>query len=293
MNTYLECSPCFLMQALEASKMLGLNQKEKKEILDAAAMKIIKMDLESSPPEMGRTIHRIVKQKTGNPDPYKDIKQRSNNAALQIYPELKNITSNSGDSLLKAVEIAIAGNIIDYGAVFDLDMEQEIQKFLDSGERIFTNEKLFAYAEFAKALKKANTLLYLGDNTGEIVFDRVLIEEIKYKYPDLKIYFATRGAPIINDCLIDDAISCGIDKSAEIISNGYDAPGTILEKCSPEFRKIWNESDLVLSKGQGNFESLTDSTKPIFFLLIVKCQVVANYLNCGLRDIILSKNHNI
>jgi damage-control phosphatase, subfamily I len=292
MKTFIDCIPCFLKQAIEACRMINLAETEIKKILDKVACEIPDIEMSASPPVMARTIHRIIKEQTGNNDPYKKIKKISNDAALEVYPDLKKIINDSENKLLKAVEIAIAGNIIDYGAIFNLNVNKEIKTILESEEKriLKENSNFFAFNDFKESLKKTKYLLYLADNAGEIVFDRILIEEIKTSFPDIEIYCAVRGKPIINDCLIADAEESGIDKISKIISNGEDYPGTVLEHCSKEFLKIWNQSDLIISKGQGNFESLCGVKANIFYMFIVKCQVLARDINCSLRDIILCRN---
>lgn len=292
MKTYFECIPCFFKQTIETCRMMGLTDDKTKTILDKLALQIPEIEMAASPPAMAQIIHRMIKQETGNPDPYKELKQKSNEIALGIYPDLKKIVKVSENRLLKAVEIAIAGNIIDYGAIFDLNIDKEIKSILNSEEEKIKNEdtKYFEYTEFIKALNNTKVLLYLADNAGEIVFDRILIEEIKTAYPDIRIYCAVRGYPIINDCTISDTVSSGIDKMVTVISNGTDAPGTILKSCSKEFLDIWNKSDLIISKGQGNFESLSEARGNIFFMFIAKCQVLAKDIGCNLRDVILRGN---
>jgi uncharacterized protein with ATP-grasp and redox domains len=292
MKTYIDCIPCFFKQAIEACKMTGLSDDKTKEVLNKIALQIPEMPMTSSPPEMGMIIHRIIREQTNDPDPYYKIKQRSNEIASAIYPDLKEIVQNSENRLLKAVEIAIAGNIIDYGAIFDLNIIEEINSIVASEEDKIKNVdgKYFAYADFIKALKEAKTLLYLTDNAGEIVFDKILLEEIIAEYPNLYIHIGVRGNPIINDCTIDDATFSEIDKLAPIISNGSDAPGTLLESCSKEFLDIWNKSDLIISKGQGNFESLSHGQRNIFFMFIAKCQALAKDIGCNVRDVILYRN---
>jgi uncharacterized protein with ATP-grasp and redox domains len=292
MKTYLECIPCFLKQTIDACKMIGLSDDKVKKILDKVALQIPLIEMSASPPAMGRVIHRIIKEQTNNPDPYQEIKKKSNEIALAVYPRLKKIIESASNKLLAAVEIAIAGNIIDYGALSNLDINKEINTILNSEEEKIKAEAkaYFAYGDFVSSLKHAKNLLYLADNAGEIVCDRVLIEEIKTAYPDIQIFCAVRGNPIINDCLVSDALSAGIDTMTTIISNGSDAPGTILESCSREFLDIWNKSDVIISKGQGNFESLSGARGNIFFMFIVKCNVLARDIGCHLRDVILRKN---
>ncbi|MBN2443874.1 MAG: DUF89 family protein [Spirochaetales bacterium] len=293
MKTYLDCIPCFFRQTIVACKMIGLADNTTKEILDRVALKIPDIEMTASPPAMAAIIHRIIKEYTDNPDPFLEIKQKSNTFVLEIYPHAKKIVEKSKNRLLKAVEIGIAGNIIDYGAPINLDIHSEISKILNSEEEKIKNEDpaCFAFDDFTSALRNATTILYLADNAGEIIFDKILLEEIKLEYPHINLSLAVRGEPIINDCTISDALFAGIDKIATIVSNGSDAPGTLLESCSGEFLEIWNKSDLIISKGQGNFESLYRGPGNIFFMFIVKCQVLARDMGRHLQDVILCRNN--
>ncbi|MBL7085380.1 MAG: DUF89 family protein, partial [Candidatus Omnitrophica bacterium] len=243
--------------------------------------------LESCPSQMGRILYALVSKTTGKDDPFKEIKRKSNKLALALYPRLKKKVQNARDKLLTAVELAIAGNVIDYGVKNSLNIVKEIEKIFAEENRLIRKEAkgLFDYPAFKGALKKAKNILYLGDNAGEVLFDRILIEELK----DKKIIYAVRDKPIINDALLEDAIFCGIDKYARIISSGCDAPGTILSFCSPQFLKIYRDAELIVSKGQGNFEALAEERGPIFFLFKAKCPVVARHLGCEIGDVILKK----
>jgi hypothetical protein len=205
---------------------------------------------------------------------------------------LKKKVSHSRDRLLTAVELAIAGNIIDYGARNTLDVEVELKRILREEHKTIKkgSSGLFSYPEFKRILKNAKTILYIGDNAGETVFDRILIEEIKNIYRDKRIIYAVKGRPIINDALTEDAHQCGIDKVAEIVSTGLGIPGTILSLCSKKFLRIYRDADMIISKGQGNFEALSEKRKPVFFLFMAKCPVVAKYVGCELGDIILLYN---
>lgn len=292
MKTYLDCIPCFFKQAIEACRMTGLSSDKTKSVLDNVALHLPEIEMTSSPPETAAVIHRIIREQTQNPDPYKELKRRSNEISAKVYPDLKQLVHNSENRLLKAVEIAIAGNIIDYGALFDLDLHKEISVLLESEEEKIKNEnsKYFCYIDFLTALKDSKTLLYLADNAGEIFFDKILLEEIRAACPRIKIYFAVRGFPVINDCTGADADTANMNKLATVIENGSDAPGTIFSACSKEFMKIWAQCDLIISKGQGNFESLSGTNGNIFFLFIAKCRVLAHDIGCGIRDVILYKN---
>ncbi len=281
MKTYLDCIPCFFKQALDAARIAGCNEAKQKEILDELCKLISEFDINSSPPVMGRAFYRLVEEVSGNPDPFKEIKEKANRLALGLYPKLKELVDRSEDRLLMAIELAISGNVIDYGVKNLLDVDSQIERVLN-GEFPVQTKALFEYERFKEALAKAETILYLTDNTGEILFDRVLIEEFKSR-----VVCALRDKPIINDATIEDAKYCGLDKVAEVISSGCDAPGILLDRCSKEFLQLYEQADLIISKGQGNFNALTGEDKPIYFLFKVKCPVVAKNVGGKVGDIVL------
>ncbi|MFZ0482045.1 MAG: ARMT1-like domain-containing protein [Desulfobacterales bacterium] len=276
MKTYLDCLPCFMNQALRAARIATDDEKKIKTVLDEVGMMLKDIPLDSSPPESGRLIYHKIKEITGNLDPYKKIKKESTQKALSLYPSLKNRLEKSKDRLLTAIRIAIAGNIIDFGANWNFDLENETYKVLEM------NFAVCDYNEFKNKLDKAPKILYIGDNAGECVFDRILIEEIKRP-----VTYVVRGMPIINDATHEDAVQAGIDGVATILSSGTDAPGTILETCSPEFNEVYKNSEFIISKGQGNYEALSKETRPIFFLLKTKCHVVADDIGVSNGDIVL------
>jgi len=232
--------------------------------------------LESTPPESARLIYHKIGEITGNLDPYKEIKSESTKKALSLYPYLKSHVEKSNDSLLAAIKIAIAGNVIDFGANWDFDLNVEVAEVLDKDFAIFD------YNKFKDRFDGAHEILYIGDNAGECVFDRILIEEMKKP-----VIYVVRDVPIINDATYEDAEQAGIDKVATILSSGTDAPGTIFRTCSAEFKKVYNNSRFIISKGQGNYEALSNEMGPIFFLLKVKCPVIANNIGVDKGDIVL------
>ena len=276
MKTYLDCFPCFLNQALRAGRIATDDDKKIKRLLDEVGMMLRDIPLESTPPESGRLLYRKVSEITGNLDPYKKIKSESTKKALSLYPSLKSQIERSKDRLLTAIRIAIAGNVIDFGANWNFDIENEIDEAL---------EKDFAicdYNRFKDYLNETSEILYIGDNAGECVFDRILIEEMKKP-----VKYIVRDIPIINDATYEDAVQAGIDKVATILSSGTDAPGTILKTCSSKFKELYNNSKFIISKGQGNYEALSNERRPIFFLLKTKCHVIANDIGINEGDIIL------
>lgn len=288
MKTYLECIPCFFKQALHAAKLAGSSPKTQKEILMRLSKEIPKFSLNCSPPEMGRTIYSLVNKYSPKKDPYAAEKKKSNELSLAIYPKLKKLVKSSEKPLLKAVELAIAGNIIDFGVKANLNIKRELLSIIKKHEAADKQQnKFFQFKAFEKKLKECKNILYLGDNAGETVFDRILIEEILAKHKGKKIIYAVKDKPVLNDALFEDAEESGLCDLAEIVSSGSDAPGTVLKFCSKEFMKIYRSADMVISKGQGNYEALSNANREIFFLFIAKCPVVCKGETFSLKDMIL------
>lgn len=278
MKAYLDCYPCFFIQTLKTSRMITSDEKEILQILNEVSSSIPKIPFGATPAEIGREVYRIISQKTGVEDPYREVKERCIHQALSLYPELKKLISSSKDRLMTAVRLSIAGNVIDFGANADFDLKRDIETILSQ------DFSINHYKEFCELLEKARKILYLADNAGETVFDRLLIEELHRP-----VIYAVREKPIINDATREDALLSGIDKVTEIISSGCDAPGIILKFFSDDFLKVYRSADMIISKGQGNYEGLSDENRPIFFLLKVKCQVIARDIGVEEGSIILAE----
>lgn len=290
MRTYLDCIPCLLRGALEQARLATDDELVHRDIINSVAALIPRFSFGMTPPEMTRFMHQIIADKCGPRDFFKAIKKQSNERALSLYPMLKEKVNQSTDRLLTALEIAIAGNIIDYGAKNMLNVDQEIHK-LTQGDFGADKKNVFDYAHFCEALNKVGTVLYLGDNAGETVFDRVLIEEFAEMK---KVTYAVRGKPTINDALMEDAVASGLDKIVRVVSSGVDTPGTVLRYCSDEFLGIFRSAELIISKGQGNYEALSDidggvTSGVVYFLFKVKCPVIARHAGALVGDIVLKR----
>ena len=295
MKSYFECVPCFFQQALDSANIAGANESEIQDIINKVANKLQGYSMDECPPFMGRFIYEAVRNVTGKADPYKEIKERSNKMALNLYPVLKEKIEKSSDSLLQAIELAIAGNIIDYGLKTIPNIDKEIEKALSgiSSKESASRKALFHYDSFKENLSKVDKVLYLGDNTGEIVFDKILIEVLTREPYNKQVTYVVRSNPIINDALVEDALLFEIDKIAHIMTSGTNAPGTVLKTCSSEFLELFNNASMIISKGQGNFEALTDEEKPIFFLFMVKCDVISQFLGLPLGEkVLMSKKES-
>ncbi len=269
MKTSIDCIPCFVRQTLEATRFVSVYPSVHEGVLREILRCLAGLDLDQSPPFVGQMIHRRLRELTGNHDPYKDVKERHNRLALGLLPELREKVRNSPDPLKTSVRLAITGNIIDLGAKSHLT-EDEVRSSIAGT----LSEPFHVDIERLRGeIEKASNILYLADNSGEIVFDRLLIEEL----PPGKVTVAVRGGPVINDAVMDDARATGLHEIARVIDNGSDAPGTILDDCSLEFQRHFNDADLIISKGQGNYETLNEEKANIFFLFKIKCAVVASH----------------
>lgn len=295
MRTSVSCIPCFFRQLLEAARVAGADPALQQEMLLEFAQLLPSLSLDVSPPEIARSLYAMVRRKTGRSDPYREIKKESNVSALAIYPHLRRRVAASRDRLLKAVELAIAGNVIDYGIVKRFNLDHEVNNIVavDGGRANAEGDERIHYREFRDMVNKARDILYVADNAGETVFDRILIEELKNSDPRRTITYAVRSVPIINDALMEDALMCGIGELATVIASGSDAPGTILSLCTEEFLECYRSADLVISKGQGNFETLSEEQRPIFFLLKAKCDVVAQHIGYSVGDSLLLSSDTV
>lgn len=284
MKVHLDCFPCFLKQTLIAVRLGTKDDSLREEVIKGVLDEIKATDM-SQPPAYSTTfLHRKIRELLGK-DPFKEIKSEYNQMALGLYPELKKTVENSKDPLWTAARLAIAGNVIDFGIFTSVDIIGTIEKALHNPLTVD------AYAAFKDASDKSPEMLYLLDNAGEIVFDRILIEVLTGM--GKKVTAVVKGKPVLNDSTMDDAREIGLADVCEIIDNGSDGIGTILEFTSPEFNRIFADAVFIISKGQGNFETLRDighaGGKEVFFLLQSKCDVVSKELGVSKGSMLLMK----
>lgn len=270
MKTTLDCIPCFVRQTLEAARFASDDVKLHERVLRELLRVVADSDLTLPPPVMGQQIHRTLRRLTGREDPYRSAKERFTRLAWHMLPELSAGLERAADPFRNAVQLAIAGNLIDLGVHGGLT-EEMVRATVAEALR----EPLVGDLEGLRdAIGCAGSVLYLADNAGEIVLDRLLIEQLQ----GARVTVAVRGAPVINDATLADASAARLAEVAEVVSNGSDAPGTILEDCSRDFQRRFRAADLIIAKGQGNFETLSEAEGPIYFLLKVKCPVIAAHV---------------
>jgi len=278
MKAQLDCYPCLFTQVLNAARMHTADEKLLRDILDRVCQILPTLPLDARPPVFGREVYRLVSEMIGITDLYEDVKSECTKQALGLYPDLKKRIEGATDPLMLAVRLSIAGNVIDFGTTRRFNIEEDLETVLRQEFAVDHS------GQFRKDLNSAKNVLFLGDNAGETVFDRLLIEEL-----GMPVVYVVRETPIINDAVRQDAVEAGIDAVAEILSSGSDAPGNILELCSEEFMDAYLSADLIISKGQGNYEALSEEDRPIFFLLKAKCQVIARDIGVAQGSIILMK----
>jgi uncharacterized protein with ATP-grasp and redox domains len=278
MKVYYECAPCFLRQAREALDMATTDDKLKLEIMEELTSMVgenFRKGAVSN--KIGTRVHRTIKERTGNEDPYLIQKEKCNQIAQQFLPAIEKLLEED-NSLKNYLKAAITGNIIDFGALgLDRDIEALITETMQKDLAVDHSDLL------EEELQKAEKVLYLVDNIGEIVFDKLLIEKLREDY-QVEVTVAVKEKPILNDACIPDALEIGLDKVAELTTIGTDSIGVIYEDFSPEFVERFQETDLVIAKGLGNYEGLDEivpGDKPIFCLLNAKCRPIA--LNIGVK----------
>jgi len=275
MKLYLDCYSCVLRQTLQACRSAGVPEEKQIGIMREVMNLLQNADPSSRPPEIGAQMHALIRKLTKCEDPYLELKQKSTRDALLLYTELKRKISEAKDPFDMAVRLSIAGNIIDFGVGDNFDLPSVIHRVLAQPYAI--NHTL----ELKEKISNAKNILFLADNAGETVFDRLFIEII-----DKHVIYAVKDAPVLNDATAEDAIAAGIDHTAKIISCGARSPGTILSRCSEDFIKIYKQADVIIAKGQGNYEALSDENESIFFLLQTKCDVIARDLGVPVKSIV-------
>ncbi|WP_456416901.1 damage-control phosphatase ARMT1 family protein [Methanocaldococcus sp.] len=286
-----ECAICIIRQVVDAVKEITDDEKEQFRLIKNTMEVIKEVYGENAVPAwMGTVVHRHLKKISNNEDPYKNLKEKANKIALKYLDKVRELCNDNNDleRLRKKVLASIAGNVIDFGAYStDIDIEKLIEDTLNDKLKIDNSKELLEDLKNEKIKK----VLYICDNAGEIIFDRILIEEI-LKY-NKEVVAVVKGKPILNDATLEDAKIANIDKICRVITTGSDIIGIILEECSEEFLEEFRSADLIIAKGMGNYESLTEYEneidKPIYYILKAKCKPVAENIGVNVGDNILLK----
>lgn len=282
----LECIPCIIRQALGGTRLVTEDVAIQEQVLRQVLLLLSKIDWCQPPPAAIQAVQGELVSVVNQVDPYAQVKRDFTKLALSIYPELQSRVEQADDRFGAAVRIAIIGNVIDFGVNADL----KVDTFLEAVQECFQADlDQVALNRFREAAARAQTILYLADNAGEIVFDRLLLGELK-RLGRPAITVVVKGRPTLNDATMEDAKAAEITEQYPVIDNGSDAPGTILADCSPEFRRRFEMVDLVIAKGQANYETLSDAKQHIFFLLKAKCPIIARDIGCKVGDLVIKEH---
>jgi damage-control phosphatase, subfamily I len=275
MQTGNDCLVCFLRQALATARRSTNDPQEQWRLTAEVGALLCGFDPHLPPPENAVHYYRLIARRTGIADPYLAEKREGNALALGLEDQTRELIRQASDPLLAAIQFAINANVLDHGAQYRLNREEALTS---CGQPLVIDH----YAALRQHILQKASILYLADNCGEIVFDKLVIERLLSE--GCQVTVAVRDAPIINDATMDDAFGCGLDRLCPVISNGADVPGTPLSACNAEFRRRFAEADCIISKGMGNFECLSDVRGPLFFLFIVKCTTVLAHLRHRFPD---------
>lgn len=282
MLTLIDCIPCLMKQSVNVLRMCKVNEDDIHNSFKKVIRSLSEYNSEKTPPEILSEIYNIIKTETGEEDPYKFIKNESIVTAFSYYNLAKEKIKGSLFPFETALRYSLLGNIIDFGVPeFNRsDMQNNL-----SADIYLKNLNKDKINELYEEIALAETITYLGDNAGETVFDRLFIDS----FPgNVKVFYSVRGGPVINDATLEDAYKSKINEVAEIISNGAAIPGTVIKYCSEEFIEVFDKSSVIIAKGQGNFETLNNNDKKIFFLFQVKCSVIADAYNFGKGDWVIT-----
>lgn len=285
LNVVLDCIPCYLKQARNALGQVEISEEQAREALYGILPLIPELDPQGTPAENSTLILWKINELLGIKDPFARAKKESNDLALKLLPSLREQILSSADPLFTALQVAVAGNIIDLGIFKDFDVEASIQEAMD--KKFARND----YDIFKEKLSTARSVLILGDNSGEIVFDKLLAEQLKAG--GINVTYAVKAKPILNDATEEDAAYVGMGSVAAVLTNGSGFLGTVRKTCSDEFCRAFGQADLVISKGQANYESLESdeaAQKKTYFLLRAKCEVVAASLGVILGEMVFCRN---
>lgn len=284
-----QCIFCLIRSFEKLLQRYSIKDEIKEKLVFEFISYLVNISSFASLPEVTRQAYHLVMEAIQDPDPYKEEKRQCNDLVLNRYEELKETVQEFSSPFNSALQLSLAGNIMDIATVpeFFKDCSKSLDESLIN---IWTKDFAIDHSdELKNRLDNSKLLLVLGDNCGEAVMDKLFLETIQHP----NVYYAVRGGPVLNDVTMEDAKYIGLDSVSHIISNGYDAPSTLLEHASDEFIDVFNHADVIISKGQGNFEGLLNqkTNKHIFFLMMAKCNVIADHLGVHMGDYVVVHNH--
>jgi len=284
-----KCFPCIVNQVLKVAEMTECN--DRRGLLRKIFIYLSELDDSTGTPEITGETFRILKQHIGNNDPYYELRKHYNTLLLSKEKDFERQVEESETPFLTAINLALLGNLIDFNPIHNTDMDQ-IDMLLSNAQNLELT--IDSCKQMIHDIENSRTLLYLGDNCGEICLDKILIKKIKELNPTIEIYFVVRGENVVNDSIEEDAYYVGIDEYAKVVSNEDYSMGTVLERTSISFQKLFSSADIIISKGQSNYECLSDITNNnIYFLLMAKCKIIADDIGVPIKSAVcIKKNEN-
>ncbi len=281
MNIDPACVECIINQSKRVADAIHAHEKLTQQIVSAVETMAPGFSFEQSPPEVASAVYEKMAKIAGKEDLYDEVKQISTQKAQAFIPYLQKEIADSTEPLLTATKVAVAGNVIDLAAEYAFDLNEELNKIFHTSFAVNDFEGLQARLSVSK------TLLYIADNAGEHIFDKIYIQTILSLYPHIRLIYMTRGNAIINDVTYEEAKEAGFDELCELVSSGVNTPGFVYERANKASQELFDSADVIITKGMGNYECLSDAKREnLFFLLKVKCNVVARSLGKEVGDII-------
>ena len=283
MKTHFDCLPCIMKQTVDAARFVTNDNRLQEKIIRKVMSELVSYNFDEPPPYISHVIHKYAREVGGVRDPYLEVKEQFTRLGLGLYDEMKNLIKTAEDSFTTALKLSIAGNIIDFGIFKQVSEElvyQTIEKCLQATLPVDSVNSL------KEDIAQSRNILFLGDNAGETVFDRLFIEEM----PMEKVTYVVKGSPIVNDATMKDAEEAGLTEIVRVIDNGSNAQGTILACCSDDFVTCLQGADLIIAKGQAHYETMSNlELNCIYYLLQAKCAVIANDIGCQVGEMVVLK----
>ncbi|BCS81520.1 damage-control phosphatase ARMT1 family protein [Anaerocellum diazotrophicum] len=282
MKSLVDCIHCYLKQAVSCMEMIKVPDEKKIEVLYNLMDFIKTLQPSDSPAYNSSLVLLKTYEFINNPDPYYEAKKSSNKLALELYPRVKEKVQRADDTLYEALKVSVAGNVIDLGIQRDFDIDKELEHAFDFGFWIDD------YPLLKEKIEKAKNIVIVGDNAGEIVFDKILVEILNKMGKN--VYYIVKSKPVLNDATLEDAEEVGMNRIANVIESGAALLGVPKDFVSEQVKNLISTADVIISKGQANFETVDDFEdvqSNVFYLLKIKCEYLAKKLKFKQGSLVL------
>jgi damage-control phosphatase, subfamily I len=289
MRLYLDCMSCIINHIVTTTQRLVEDEEKRFDIIKRSIKELDQhIFQESSAPRLTWQYYETLKETLGVEDFYREEKKMFNSEMMAMEDEFRTIIRNSSNPVKAALILSGAANIIDLGIKHSVDHHYAKSKILEVYNNILPIDK---GDKLLEELENCKSLMYIGDNCGEAVLDKFVLEAIGERYPEIDIYYAVRGTPILNDITLEEAHEIGLERYAKVISSGSKLPGTVIEECTEEFQRIYNSCDVKIFKGMGNVETSYKNERDAYYVFMIKCSFMAKLLDVRIHDVILEKGN--